>query len=355
MLGQRLKLARHGSGLSLQGLAARLDPPVSAQALSKYERGLMTPSSAVLIGLATGLSVSLDYLIGGGAEAIDHEDWHFPDRPTAKLRVKAQALVLERVEACLSIDAILPSGPVFNARLPGKDETVEEPSADCLADRIRDHWRLGDGPIASLTAALERHGSWVFALDLPDRMTGLRYRAHRPDGATLTVIAVSDHTPVERKRLVLAEEIVRQSMSRPNGDIPPDRKETAAALLLPRAPLIQAVGARRERISGPEIFDLKRYFGVPAIMVLDRLADLGVISRAALRHTVRTVAKGWRRVDPAPIGTDQGFSTLERPRRLETAVWRALAEGAISPIRAARFLQIPLATVEAALREAQAA
>ena len=35
MFGQRLRLARKKAGLSLQGLAERLSPPVWAQAISK--------------------------------------------------------------------------------------------------------------------------------------------------------------------------------------------------------------------------------------------------------------------------------------------------------------------------------
>ncbi len=51
MLGQRLRLARKKAGFSMRELAERLSPPVTAQAISKYEAGRMMPSSAVLIGI----------------------------------------------------------------------------------------------------------------------------------------------------------------------------------------------------------------------------------------------------------------------------------------------------------------
>lgn len=47
MIGQRLRLARIGSGLSLANLESKLDNRVTAQALSKYERGELMPSSQV--------------------------------------------------------------------------------------------------------------------------------------------------------------------------------------------------------------------------------------------------------------------------------------------------------------------
>ena len=45
MLSERLKLARKRSGLSLRALSAGMGGIVSAQAIGKYERGEMVPSS----------------------------------------------------------------------------------------------------------------------------------------------------------------------------------------------------------------------------------------------------------------------------------------------------------------------
>ena len=62
MFGERLKLARKRSGLSLRALSSRINGIVSAQAIGKYERGEMMPSSNVAIALAEALGVSLSYL-----------------------------------------------------------------------------------------------------------------------------------------------------------------------------------------------------------------------------------------------------------------------------------------------------
>ena len=58
MIGERLKLARAAAGLSLRDLEARLDGLVTAQAIGKYERDEMMPSSTVLIALARALKVT---------------------------------------------------------------------------------------------------------------------------------------------------------------------------------------------------------------------------------------------------------------------------------------------------------
>ena len=75
MFGQRLRLARKRAGLSMQALAERVTPNVSAQAISKYEADKMMPSSSVLVGLGKALGVSLDVLLGGQVEALESVEW----------------------------------------------------------------------------------------------------------------------------------------------------------------------------------------------------------------------------------------------------------------------------------------
>jgi transcriptional regulator with XRE-family HTH domain len=43
---------------------------VSAQAIGKYERGAIMPSSGTLLALAKTLDISLDYLMGAQIHAI---------------------------------------------------------------------------------------------------------------------------------------------------------------------------------------------------------------------------------------------------------------------------------------------
>jgi transcriptional regulator with XRE-family HTH domain len=61
MIGERLRIARRKSGLSLRGLATRMGE-VSHVAIWKYERDEMLPSYTALVALARALDVSLDFL-----------------------------------------------------------------------------------------------------------------------------------------------------------------------------------------------------------------------------------------------------------------------------------------------------
>lgn len=107
MFGQRLRLARKRAGLSMQALAERMNPSVSAQAISKYEAGRMMPSSAVLVGLGKALGVSLDFLLGGQVEALQSVEWRKNSTASAQDRAMAEALVIEKLEDHLVIEDIL--------------------------------------------------------------------------------------------------------------------------------------------------------------------------------------------------------------------------------------------------------
>jgi len=63
MIGDRILLARKKAGLSLRGLADRVDNMVSAQAIGKYERGDMVPRSDVLISISKALDEPISFFL----------------------------------------------------------------------------------------------------------------------------------------------------------------------------------------------------------------------------------------------------------------------------------------------------
>ncbi len=60
-IGKRLKSIRLQAGLSQRDLAEKVG--ISARAISKYERGLDSPGSAVLIRLAKAFGVRVEYFL----------------------------------------------------------------------------------------------------------------------------------------------------------------------------------------------------------------------------------------------------------------------------------------------------
>ncbi|MYN65673.1 MAG: ImmA/IrrE family metallo-endopeptidase [Acidobacteria bacterium] len=355
MFGQRLRLARKKAGFSMRRLAERLSPPITAQAISKYEAGRMMPSSAVLIGLGRTLDVSLDFLTGSQVEALTGIEFRKHSGTSAKDRARAEAIVTEQLEDYLTIEDILeippPADPFGDLRcdLVGSFDEVED-----KAGALRRRWDLGLDPVPSVTALLEDRGIRVVAADLPARYDGLACGVARGGGRPSTeAVVISVRTNVERRRLTLAHELahrVIRDAGRSDIRIEKAMHRFAAAFLAPAEHLRAQVGPHRRRLPYRELMRLKHFYGMSAAAILIRLRDVRILPPASVEYAFRTYARSWRKREPEPMVDNEGLATFERPRRFERLVWRALGEELISPVRAAELLKCSLQDVEWEIR-----
>ncbi len=358
MFADRLKIARKKAGLSLRQLAERAEPPVTAQALSKYEANKMMPSSSVLVGLAKALDTSVDFLMSSEVASLDGVEFRKHSGSSAKDRAMVEAVVTERLERIFAIEDVLgiPELNEIFADLEAPAIASLE-AAEEQADFLRDKWDLGSDAIPSLSALLEDRGIHVIEVALPERVSGMAcraVRAGRENGAA--VIVVSDQITTERKRFTLAHELGHRIIRKVSGDVRLEKAvdRFAGALLVPADHLIGEVGAERHGIAYQEIKRLKHAYGVSASMMLVRLRQLRILPDHIVDYAFRTYARSWRRDEPDPIPADSGFAALEKPARFERLVFRALAEQMISVVRAAELLGKPLAEIEAGLKGPQA-
>lgn len=355
MNGQRLELARKRAGFSLRGLSDALGGQPSHQAIRKYEKGEMTPSGSVLVALAKALGVSIDFLMSCHVQALAGVKFRKRSSTSAKDRARVKAEVMDQVDRYLTIEEILeldtahwtPSIPA--ARL------ANEADAEVVAERVRDAWDLGDDPIPNLTELLEERGLKVFVISLPESVSGLTCWAVRPDdGDHMPVIVVNRHHDLEHRRFTLAHELAHQVL---DADSPVDVERAAnrfaGAFLVTANHLRHRVSSARHpgrrQISYGEIVRLKRFYRVSAAALLMRLRQIGVLSESATRYAFQTFANGWRKCEPEPLEAKSNHP-FELPRRFERLCHWALAERLIAPTRAAQLLQVPMTTIEAALR-----
>ena len=355
MNGQRLELARKRAGLSLRGLSDALGGQPSHQAIRKYEKGEMTPNSSVLVALAKGLGVSVDFLMSDQVQALTGVEFRRRSSTSAKDRARVHAEVMDQVDRYLTVEELLAldtahwNPPVQPVRL------TDEADAEKVADRVRDAWDLGDDPIPNLTELLEERGLKVFVISLPKSVSGLTCWAVRPDDDDhVPVIVVNRDHRLERRRFTLAHELAHRVL---DADAPVNVERAAnrfaGAFLVPANHLRHRVSSAqypgRRQISYGEIIRLKRFYRVSASAFLMRLHQIGVLSESVVRYAFQTFANGWRKNEPEPLeeGHDQPF---ELPRRFERLCYWALAERLIAPARAAQLLQVPMNAIEAALR-----
>ena len=107
MFGERLQLARKKAGLSLRGLADAIGGQVTPQAIGKYERGEMMPSSTIMIALTKALGVSMEFLVAPLEVRLGALDFRKKSGTSARDRHHVEATVIEHVERYLLVEEVL--------------------------------------------------------------------------------------------------------------------------------------------------------------------------------------------------------------------------------------------------------
>lgn len=355
MNGDRIKLARKRAGLSLRDLAEKLKDRVSAQAIGKYERGEMTPSSDVLIALSKELDASIPYLVAPQGIELERVEFRTKANTGAKDRARVETEVIEWVERYLQIEEILEldSAPwSCPNEMPCEVSSAED--AEKLGDKLRAAWSLGIDPIPNMTELLEEKGIKVLITDLLEKVSGLTCLVHRPGrNDEIPVVIVNRSFSLERRRLTMAHELAHRII---NPDSAEERtvekwcNRLAGAFLIPRTHLENEIGKHRNALGYRELIELKRLYRVSASAFLMRLEQIGVIDQGIKEYAFRTYASGWRTVEPEPIEDSKRRGELERPHRFERLVYRALAEDLISTVKAAELLCQPLTVIEEGLK-----
>ena len=342
MFSERLKLARKRNGLSLRALSSCMEGIVSAQAIGKYERGEMMPSSTVAIALAKALDVSMSYLLSPSNISLESVEFRKLASTKARERAAVEGEVLDHVDRYLQVEELLgiassvgeePNGAPYGI------DAVED--AERAAVSVRNAWNLGGGPIPDMTELLEERGIKVFKLSLPRSVDGLTCYVHRADGEDVPVVVCSTDKSIERQRFTLAHELGHMVMEIPTG-VPEEKAchRFASAFLVPQDELAREVGRRRFNFGFGEIIEIKRMFGVSAAALVVRMRDLGIVTEATMVSIFRGIGSSWRKDEPCPL------ERTESPGRFRRLCLRALAEEAISESKAAELLSLRVSEIE---------
>jgi Zn-dependent peptidase ImmA (M78 family) len=340
MIGARLKLARAAAGLSLRGLESRMRGVVSAQAIGKYERDEMMPSSTVLMALAKALNVTEEHLLNTAGVELVSVEFRKQKLTTAKDDATVRARILSEVERYLEIEQILHLDS-HEADLPRRRSVGTLEAVESAANALRGYWKLGRDAIPSLCEFVEEKGIKICAVNLPDKVSGVHAQVRRAGGMSLPVIVVNARHAGERQRFTIAHELGHLYLS-PTEDLEVERacQRFAGAFLVPQDVVVREVGRQRRSISVHELLSLKVLFGVSAQAIAYRCRDLGVISQATFAEIFRLFdARGWRVSEPLAFQP-------ERPARFERLCLRALIEGLISEAKASELLQRSVREVE---------
>jgi Zn-dependent peptidase ImmA (M78 family) len=353
MFGERLKIARARAGLSLYDLKEHIDNLVSAQAIGKYERGEMMPSSRVLIALADALGVSERYLVSQNEIRLERVEFRHKKIASRREAAQVEAAALDLLERYLEIEQLLQVASVeWNHPREGRQPVSSPADAELAAAKLRQHWNLGADSIAvpGLAEFLEEQGIKVVVLDMPGKFSGLTCWVRRKDAEAVPVIVINNRYNGERQRFTLSHELghlVMEAQPRAvDEECAADR--FAGAFLMPPDTIRAEVGNHRKSISLGELFALKVLFGAGVAAIVNRLKDLGIIGAGLYRELCSGFAKaGW--LEP-PYGEPSPLPK-EEPQRFRRLCFRALAEETVSEAKAAELLDLSVRELNRAMEQ----
>ena len=340
MIGERIKQARQAAGLALRDLADQCG--VSAMAISKYERGEITPSSDVLLALGKAFGVRIEYFFRDHEVELEEVEYRKHKDLPEKEKKRILAEVRNQLERWLALEEFIPTrwSTQFQvpAGLPEKISSLEE--VETVAQELRTKWKLGLGAIPDLIDTLELHGLKVFATpyDADKMFDGLCAWANGKP-----VVVVGKTWPGDRQRFTLAHELGHFVLK---GRLAKNIREQeekacnrfAGAFLVPKASAEKLLGRDRTWIEPRELQLLKEEWGMSMIAWILRAYDLGILNKAnKSRLWDHFEANNWIKTEPGEEYRP------EKPRGFEQLVYHALAEDLIGESKAAELLGLPVA------------
>jgi Zn-dependent peptidase ImmA (M78 family) len=309
---------------------------VSAQAISKYERGMDIPSSGVLLRLAKVFDVKIDYFLRPVTVTLSDPCYRKRRKLSAKECDQIHAQTQEWLERYITIESLFEEQASFvYPDLTRKIAAIED--AERVAQETRTAWNLGSDPISNLIEILEAHGIKVGMIDSVDEFDALLLWANE----RIPVMVVQSNVDGDRQRLSLAHELGHLILEIPEGWSNKDAEKAAfrfgAAFLVPASAARQELGERRSRLDLYELHLLKHKYGMSMQAWIFRAHDLGILSDLDATRMYRWFnSHGWREKEPGdPYPSEKSL-------RLEQMLTRALAEDIISQVRATELLCRPL-------------
>jgi Zn-dependent peptidase ImmA (M78 family)/DNA-binding XRE family transcriptional regulator len=292
-----ITLAREARELSQAALAKMLG--ISQAVLSRVEHALKAPDDVLLSKLAEHLRfpVSL-FLQADEPMPLPLTFYRKKSRlsKTAQDRIHAQmnfaVMHVDRLERATEIEVDLPLATV-------DPEEFGTPAA--IARSVRAFWQIPRGPIADLTALLERAGIIVWVTDVgTDNISG--FSAWKLNERPL--VMVNSRDPADRQRHTLAHELAHIIMHHrflvsENVDVEKQANEFASEFLMPASDITPVLAGH---LTLAKLASLKPVWRVSMASLLIRAGALGLVTKRYQAYLWTQMGRnGYRMREPAEL------------------------------------------------------
>jgi len=331
MIGERIRMARRAAGLSQQALGDGTG--VSKMSISKYERGQMTPGSAMLMRIAEATGMRVDYFLRPVGFSLSAPCYRSKSSLSARNGGIMEETVREWLDRYVDAEYLLDAELSFSLGSVEREvRTMDD--VERAAEQVRRAWDLGDDPIPNMVKALEDRGIKIGVVDGHSDFDALTFWI---DDAAPAIAVRADVTG-DRERFSVCHEL-GHIVTWPDAGLDAERvaQRFAGAFLVPASVVRRELGEHRHALDPRELYELKHEYGMSMSAWVHRAADLGVIEPGPATGLYKQFSSnGWLKKEPGrPV-------PFEKPLRLELLVLRGAAEGTIGDARAAGLLGMTL-------------
>ncbi|MCI9307793.1 MAG: ImmA/IrrE family metallo-endopeptidase [Lachnospiraceae bacterium] len=320
-IGDRLKSARQFRGYGITDLSKLVG--ISKQSLSLYENGDNIPPHENVLALAHVLGFPYEFFMREDNCKILTDNTYFRSQTSATKKDRlAQTVKLEYVAKMYEVlleYVDFPSIDLPKIEFPSAEDSCEYDSDEVLqeieviADKLREDWKLGRGPIKNLQYILEEHGIIVTGFrSVNQKIDAFSQRVRVPGGEYMYIIALAlGSKPTQRLRFDMAHElghILLHPWGEETDDLSKDEfngreKQAnmfASALLLPRDSFGEDVAPYATDLEYYKYLKKKWNMSMQAMMY--RARQLNIITANQFQYMMRRVSKnGWRTKEPGDV------------------------------------------------------
>lgn len=341
---KRLMQARLKAKLSMEKLSEKMDGIVTKQAISKYEKAMMMPSSTILIAMAEALNVDLDYFFRPFTFDLDQFKVSFRKKSDTTVgdQKALEVQIQDELERYLEIEEILGfqhDGNLVKELIPTHPLSNRHDMIEC-AKSVRKVWKLGNAPIANCQELLEAHGIKVLLTAAPNNFWGV---SGMVNDKTPVIVLNSNDPHIEHRRLTAFHELCHLLYNSYFAEeLTAHEKENlcnsfANEMLLPSETLIKHFSGK-SKIAIAELVSLSINYGISIDAIVYKLKDLEIIGEK--RYRGFCIQKSTR-PDFKKYIEDSRYKE-ETTTRFQAMVYSALAQQLISTSKAASLLGVSI-------------
>jgi Zn-dependent peptidase ImmA (M78 family)/transcriptional regulator with XRE-family HTH domain len=337
---------RKGLGLSQEQLADRAE--VTRQSINNYENAKTLPDSKILSKLGRILGVTLDDLLRSQSEGLPNFRFRahaFGNNPQFTAQVLRMLQTYNALEKAVGLPSYTPESTPCH-QVKGNEKRIQG-----IAALFRHRLGLGEATIVNLFQSVEKIGLKVIRQSIP--IKGFFGLSAYSDVEGAFVLLNTDNITIERQLFALAHEIghlifhrveYQDNLIEEGTKQEEEAREEVADYFAGHLLVPQAEFERMYALT-QDIVKLKQHFRVSYLVILHRLAEMGIIDFALWKNKICEIYKklhGSSLENSMELPLALELEEFPENERFVVLIWNALKLGKISEMKAAELLNITI-------------